>query len=240
MSQLVIGLACAKLRHRGPRVASRSIWHWLRWDVRLSMGTSISFPIARSLYFPIIRCLSSSLCFGQYLMFSCSSGLLTMRWYIVNCGFHSQTSVQRQPCPAAASLVAKRSGVYHVKSRRCSSHNPTRPATNPNANPDDMNPQSNPKRNAWYLVIAQKCPRRRDLNVAYQYTKYAVIRQYQFFMASGINRILVRALGIEKCLLQLSIVACGHLLRRRPLHGHWRSALVYIYCLLYTSDAADE
>ena len=43
-----------------------------------------------------------------------------------------------------------------------------RPATNTNPyNSNDMNLQYNPKRNAWYLVMASKCPRSRDFHLAY-------------------------------------------------------------------------
>ena len=39
--------------------------------------------------------------------------------------------------------------------------------------------------------MAPECPRSRDLNNAYQYTRSFVNTRYQLFMASGINRIFV-------------------------------------------------
>ena len=70
---------------RDQRVALLSIWHWLRWGVRLPIRPSISFPIVRSVYFPIIRCLWPGFCFGLYIMFSCSLGIT--HHSLVHCKF---------------------------------------------------------------------------------------------------------------------------------------------------------
>ena len=77
MSQLMTGLACAKLRHR----QEIKVLHCYRFDidyvksVQLPIRPSNSFPIARSVYFPIIRCLWPGFCFGQYRTFSYSLGI---------------------------------------------------------------------------------------------------------------------------------------------------------------------
>ena len=53
-------------------VALTWLQDWLGWGVRLSIRPSISFPIARSSYFTIFRCLWPGFCFGQYrLLFMC-------------------------------------------------------------------------------------------------------------------------------------------------------------------------
>ena len=59
---------------RGQKVGLPSIQHWLGEGVRLSIRPSISFPVARSFYFPIIRCLWPGFCLDN-LMFSCSLGI---------------------------------------------------------------------------------------------------------------------------------------------------------------------
>ena len=120
MSQVVIGLASAKLRYR----QEMKTLHCYRFDIdcvavsgfqsdtleasrsrgpfvfRLPIRPSIVFPIARSVYFPVIRCLWPGFCFEQNLYFYAAWGLLTMRWFIVNCRFHDpgQRAATATPC----------------------------------------------------------------------------------------------------------------------------------------------
>ena len=117
---------------RDQGVALSSILCWLGQGVRPSIRTSISFPIARSIfYFPIIRCLWPGFCLGQYLMFSCSLGIT--HHALVHCKLSvpqprpecNDSDVLRQRLSCRIYLKP-RSGVNHVKFRRCSSHNLTK------------------------------------------------------------------------------------------------------------------
>ena len=119
-----------------------------------SNPTIDKLPVARSVYFPMIRCLWPGFCFGQYLMFSCTLGIT--HHALVHCKL--SISQPRPVCNDSDALQQRlswrtylkpRSGVNHVKSRRCSSHSPPKTRTIPNpTNSNNMNPQSNPKCNA--------------------------------------------------------------------------------------------
>ena len=132
--------------------------------------------------------------------FHAAWGLLTMRWYIVNCRLHNpdQRATTAMPC----SSVSRGEYILNLGQVQISSNlieaaltAPQILATNPNPNNfNDMKHQSNPKRNAWYLVMALKCAP--VSGFISSLLIYAVSRQHQFFIASGISRIYVRALGI--------------------------------------------
>ena len=77
-----------------------------------------------------------------------------MRWYIVNCRFH--TPDHRVTTAMPCSSISR--GEYNtlIPGQVCITSDlvdaalttPQRPATNPNPNPDEINPQSSRKRNA--------------------------------------------------------------------------------------------
>ena len=77
-----------------------------------------------------------------------------MRWYIENCRFHNpdQRATTAMPCSSVfRGEYALNLGQVHITLNLVDAAltAPQRPATNPNPNnSNDMNPQSNPKRNA--------------------------------------------------------------------------------------------
>ena len=137
------------IQTRDENVALLSIWHWLCCGVRLPIRHSRSFPIARSFCFsasnPTIDCLPdravrlfsgnsmslARLLFWTKSLFLCSLGIthhalvhrkLSVPWPRPACSdsdaLHQRFSWQMYLKP--------RPGVNHVKSRRCSSHSPTK------------------------------------------------------------------------------------------------------------------
>ena len=66
-------------------------------------------PYSAVLFFPIIRCLRHSFCFGQYLMISCSFGILTNRWYILSAPSHSDLYPYFY-CNARGTILGVRAG----------------------------------------------------------------------------------------------------------------------------------
>ena len=90
-----------------------------------------------------------------------------MRWYIVNYRFPipDQRATTAMPCSSVSrGEYTLNPGQVYITSNlvQAALIAPEGLATNPSPNLDDMNNQSNPKRNDWYLVIAPKCPRSRD------------------------------------------------------------------------------
>ena len=76
-----------------------------------------------------------------------------MRWYIVNCRFHTpdQRATTAMPCSSVSrGEYTLHLGQVYITPNLVHAALTTlqRPATNPNPNPDEMNPQYNPKRNA--------------------------------------------------------------------------------------------
>ena len=125
-------------------------------------------------------------------MFSCS--LAIIHHALVHCKL--SVPYPRPACTTAMPCSSVSCGEYNTLNlgQVCIASNivdaapttPQRQATNPNPNPDDINPQSNPKRNAWYLGMVPKCSRSGDLNLAY----YQIRSQSSIsvFHASGNNR----------------------------------------------------
>ena len=99
MGQLLIGLACAKVRLRRRWKGCIAIDLTYKGG-RLPIRPSTSFPIARSVYFPIIDVFGPVSVLDNIPCFHVAWGLLTMRWYIVSCRFHTpdQRETTAMPC----------------------------------------------------------------------------------------------------------------------------------------------
>ena len=176
MSQLVSGLACAKLRHRQEIKVSHCYLFNIDF-VKVSGFQSDHRIASRSRgpfifrYFDVFGPVSF---LDKISCFHAAWGLLTMRWYIVNCRLHNpdQRATTAMPWSSVSrgEYTLNLGQVYITSSLVYAAlTTPKRLATNPSPNHDKMNPQSNPKRNAWYVVMAPKCPRSRDSNLAYHY-----------------------------------------------------------------------
>ena len=79
-----------------------------------------------------------------------------MRWYIVNCRFHTpdQRATTAMPCSSVSrGEYTLNLGQVYITSNLVDAAltAPRRPATNPNPNRKDMNPHFNPERNACYI-----------------------------------------------------------------------------------------
>ena len=99
-------------------------------------------------------CQDYILCFGQDVMFSCS--LEITHHALVNCKLpvpqlDERATTASMPCSSVSrgENTLNLCQVYITANLvHAALTTPRKPATNPNPNPDDMNPQSNPKRNA--------------------------------------------------------------------------------------------
>ena len=112
------------------------------------------------LCFPLIRFLWPGFCFGQDVMFSCI--LRITHHALVNCTLSvpqpdERATTASMPCSSVSrGGITLNLGQVYITSNlvHAALTTPQRPATDPNHNHDNMNPQSNPKRHAWYLVMA--------------------------------------------------------------------------------------
>ena len=112
--QLVVGQACAKLRDRGQIDASPSIWHWL-CDIDKLPDSAVVFFYA------------NLMSLARFLFWTISHHVLVhCKWSVPyprpEC-HHSDAPQQRLSWRID---VKPTSDVFHVNSRPCSSHNPTK------------------------------------------------------------------------------------------------------------------
>ena len=122
-------------------------------DLRLTMLTCWPFnpnmdklPHCAVIIFPLIRCLWSGFCFGQYLMFLCS--LAITHHALVHCKLSVPYTRPARTTAMPCSSVSHGENSTLNLGQVCITSNivdadlttPQRPATNPNPNRDDMNP----------------------------------------------------------------------------------------------------
>ena len=132
----------------------------------------MSFPVARSSHFRVVRCFCRGFCCCQCHVFMQPG----------NCSPHCKLSAPqpRPECNDSDVLQQRlswriylnpRSGVNHVKSRRCSCHSPTKTGNylKPQSQPLRHEPSIHPETQCLIcLMMTPRCPRRRAFNLDYQ------------------------------------------------------------------------